>query len=46
LTFHDDYKRWLTGIHDDVLALQRPYPADRMTVRRYVFPMRQASAFR
>ncbi|RYE93818.1 MAG: DUF159 family protein, partial [Oxalobacteraceae bacterium] len=29
------------GSYDDVLALQRPYPADRMTIRGPVFPTRQ-----
>ncbi len=36
----DDHGRWLTASYDDVLALQRPYPADRMTVRGPVFPTR------
>lgn len=35
-----DYDRWLTGSYDDVVALQRPYPANRMTVRGPVFPTR------
>jgi putative SOS response-associated peptidase YedK len=29
----DDHEWWLTGSYDDVLALQRPNPAARMTVR-------------
>lgn len=36
----DDHERWLRGSYDDVVALQRPYPADRMTVRGPVFPTR------
>ena len=36
-----DWDRWLGGSYDDVVALQRPYPADRMTVRGPVFPTRQ-----
>lgn len=36
-----DQQRWLTGGYDDVVALQRPYPADRMTVRGPVFPTRK-----
>ncbi len=36
----DDHERWLTGSYGDVLALQRPYPADQMTVRGPVFPTR------
>lgn len=35
-----DWDRWLGGGYDDVVALQRPYPADRMTVRGPVFPTR------
>lgn len=38
----EDYDRWLTGSFDDVVALQKPYPADRMTVRGPEFPTRQA----
>jgi putative SOS response-associated peptidase YedK len=37
-----DWDRWLTGSYDDVVALQRPYDAGRMTVRGPVFPTRQA----
>jgi putative SOS response-associated peptidase YedK len=40
----DDYDQWLTGSYDDVVALQRPYPADQMTVRGPVFPTRKGSA--
>jgi putative SOS response-associated peptidase YedK len=35
-----DHNRWLQGSYDDVIALQRPYAADRMTVRGPVFPTR------
>ena len=37
-----DHERWLRGSYDDVVAMQRPYPADRMTVRGPVFPTRRA----
>jgi len=37
-----DWDRWLTGGHDDVIALQRPYDPERMTVRGPVFPTRRA----
>lgn len=37
----NDYDQWLTGSYDDVVALQRPYPADQMTVRGPVFPTRE-----
>lgn len=40
----EDHDQWLTGSYDDVVALQRPYPADRMTVRGPVFPTRAKSA--
>lgn len=36
-----DWDLWLTGSYDDVLALQRPYPAELMTVRGPVFPTRK-----
>ena len=36
-----DHERWLRGSYDDVVALQQPYPADRMTVREPVFPTRR-----
>ena len=39
----DDHALWLTGRYDDVVALQRPYPASRMTVRGPVFPTRTAA---
>lgn len=35
-----DHERWLSGDYDDVLALQRPYPAEHMSVRGPVFPTR------
>lgn len=35
-----DHERWLTAGYDDVLGLQRPYPAERMTVRGPEFPTR------
>jgi putative SOS response-associated peptidase YedK len=34
------WDRWLTGSYDEVTALQRPYPAELMTVRGPVFPTR------
>jgi len=37
----DDHERWLRGSYDDVVGLQRPYPADQMTVRGPVFPTRR-----
>lgn len=39
----NDHERWLNGSYDDVVALQQPYPADRMTVHGPVFPTRKAS---
>jgi putative SOS response-associated peptidase YedK len=36
-----DHERWLRGSYDDVVALQQPYPANRMTVRGPVFPTRR-----
>lgn len=35
-----DWDRWLRGSYEDVLALQRPYPAEKMTVRGPAFPTR------
>ncbi len=35
-----DWDRWLRGSYEDVVALQRPFPAERMTVRGPVFPTR------
>lgn len=37
----EDHERWLSGSYDDVVALQRPYPADLMAVRGPVFPTRK-----
>ena len=37
-----DWDRWLSGCYADSIALQRPYPADRMAVRGPVFPTRAA----
>ena len=37
-----DWDRWLTGTYDDVVALQQPYPANRMVMRGPVFPTREA----
>jgi putative SOS response-associated peptidase YedK len=37
----EDQQRWLSGSYEDVLALQRPYPADLMAVRGPEFPTRQ-----
>lgn len=39
----DDQARWLGGSYGDVVALQQPYPAERMTVRGPVFPTRQSA---
>jgi putative SOS response-associated peptidase YedK len=39
-----DWYRWLPGSYDDVVALQQPYAADKMTVRGPVFPTRTASS--
>lgn len=36
----EDWDRWLTCDYDEVAKLQRPYPADRMTVRGPEFPTR------
>ena len=36
-----DHERWLRGSYNDVVALQRPYSAERMTVRGPVFPTRR-----
>lgn len=36
----EDHGRWLSCGYDEVVALQRPYPADRMTVRGPEFPTR------
>ena len=39
-----DWDRWLRGSYDDVVELQRPYPAERMTVRGPVFPTREKTS--
>jgi putative SOS response-associated peptidase YedK len=39
-----DHEQWLSGSYEDVLALQRPYPADQMRVRGPVFPTRKSFA--
>jgi putative SOS response-associated peptidase YedK len=36
----EDHDRWLRGSYEDVVALQRPYPAERMKVRGPEFPTR------
>ena len=36
----NDIDTWLRGTYDDVVALQRPYDPDAMTVRGPVFPTR------
>jgi putative SOS response-associated peptidase YedK len=35
-----DWDQWLRGSYDDVVALQRPYPAEKMTMRGPAFPTR------
>jgi len=35
-----DHERWLHGSYDEIVALQRPYPAARMSMRGPVFPTR------
>lgn len=37
-----DHDLWLSGSYDEIVRLQRPYDANRMTVRGPVFPTRQA----
>lgn len=37
----EDHERWLTGGYEDVVALQRPYDPDLMTVRGPEFPTRR-----
>ncbi|WP_342248592.1 SOS response-associated peptidase family protein [Sphingomonas sp. OTU376] len=34
---------WLRGSYEEIVKLQRPYPAERMTVRGPVFPTRRVS---
>ncbi|MGE4404310.1 SOS response-associated peptidase family protein [Pseudomonas sp.] len=36
-----DVDTWLQGSYDEVLALQKPYDAERMTVRGPIFPTRR-----
>lgn len=40
----DDHQRWLQCPLEEVTGFQRPFPADRMTVRGPVFPTRQSQA--
>ena len=37
----EDVDTWLRGSYDEVVALQRPYAAEKMTVRGPVFPTRE-----
>jgi putative SOS response-associated peptidase YedK len=37
----EDWDTWLHGSYDEAVALQRPYPAELMTVRGPVFPTRE-----
>ena len=37
----EDVDTWLRGSYDDVVALQKPYDPDLMTVRGPVFPTRR-----
>ena len=36
-----DHERWLRSSYDEVVAPQRPYAAERMSVRGPVFPTRE-----
>lgn len=40
----EDVDTWLCGSYDEVVALQRTYPAEKMTVREPVFPTRGRGA--
>lgn len=40
----EDWDTWLHGSYDEAVALQKPYPAELMTVGPPVFPTRQAKA--
>lgn len=40
----DDIETWLHGSYEDVVALQKPYDASKMTVRGPVFPTRRKEA--
>lgn len=44
ILYEDDWERWFSGSYEDVVALQQPYPAAKMTVRGPVFPTRTAAA--
>lgn len=37
-----DWDRWLGGSYDDVVALQQPYPAEKMRVLGPIFPTRES----
>lgn len=37
-----DWDKRPSGSYDEAIALQRPYPADRLTARGPIFPMRTA----
>lgn len=39
-----DVDTWLRGSYDEIVKLQRPFDADRMTVRGPVFPTRRSSS--
>lgn len=36
-----DWDRWLRGSYDDLVALQRPFPSEKMSLRGPVFPTRE-----
>ena len=40
----EEHETWLRGSYESIVALQRPFPADRMTVRGPVFPTRGKAA--
>jgi putative SOS response-associated peptidase YedK len=40
----EDWDTWLHGSYDEAVALQRPYPAELMTVGKPEFPTRQPKA--
>ncbi len=40
----ENVDRWLRGTYDEIVDLQRPYDATKMTVRGPVFPTRNATA--
>jgi hypothetical protein len=35
-----DHERWLRGSYEDMVPLEQPYPAGRMTARGPIFPTR------